>query len=141
MKIPAYVLLIPFLLAAGCTGSGEKETVNLLYDQVMNVHDEIMPKMGELMSLKKNLTALADSLKTIDSDEAQVQAEEIETTAAMLENSHQGMMSWMREFDNNFEGMTQDEVISYLEEQKRQIAEVGAMTNESISKARELLNR
>lgn len=141
MKIPAYVLLIPFLLAAGCKGSGEKEAVNLLYDQVMNEHDEIMPKMGELMSLKKNLATLADSLKSVGSDEAQVQAEELEASAAILENSHQGMMSWMREFNNNFEGMAQDEVIRYLEEQKRQISEVGVMTDESISKARKLLNR
>jgi HPt (histidine-containing phosphotransfer) domain-containing protein len=141
MKQLFYLLILPVVFSAACSDAGKKEATDALYDQVMAVHDEVMPKMGELMSLKKSLTTRADSLKALGTEEVKALAEQLEGTAAQLENSHQGMMSWMREFNNDFDGMAQEEVLKYLEEQKTKIAEVGKMTEESIQQAKELLNR
>ena len=141
MKKLFYLLIFPVVISGACSDASKKEATDALYDQVMAVHDEVMPKMGELMSLKKSLTTRADSLKALGTEEVNALVEQLVGTATQLENSHQGMMSWMREFNNNFDGMAQEEVLKYLEEQKTKIAEVGKMTEESIQQAKELLNR
>ena len=46
-----------------------------------------------------------------------------------MDNSHEGMMSWMREFNRDFEGMVQEEIMAYLDEQMTKIENVGKTTS------------
>lgn len=116
----------------------KKEAKDLLYDQVMEVHDEIMPKMGDIMKYKKQLKTKMDAL----AENAEVNSEKIgefQQAIADLDNSHEEMMAWMREFNPDFEGMVSEEIIKYLNEQKTKIEQVGKVTHAALNHAEELL--
>jgi methylthioribose-1-phosphate isomerase len=105
----------------------------------MAVHDEIMPKMGDIMKYKKQLKAKIDALTEAGQEENEAKIAELTKAVDDLENSHEEMMNWMREFDNDFEGMVQQEVMDYLKDQMTKIENVGKITNTAIKNAQELL--
>jgi uncharacterized protein YoxC len=117
----------------------KKEAKDVLYDQVMEVHDEIMPKMGDIMKYKKQLKSKVDAL----AENAEVNSEkigELQQAITDLDNSHEEMMAWMREFNPDFEGMVSEEIMKYLVEQKAKIERVGKETYAALKQAEELLN-
>jgi paraquat-inducible protein B len=114
-----------------------KET-DVLYNKVMEVHDEIMPKMGDIMRLKKQLKEKLAELDTAtEIDRAKI--DDIERAIADLDNSHEEMMGWMRQFDRDFEGMVNEEILKYLNDQKGRIEKVGQVTNAALQNAQEQL--
>jgi paraquat-inducible protein B len=114
-----------------------KET-DVLYNKVMEVHDEIMPKMGDIMKLKKQLKEKLAELDTAtEIDRAKI--DDIERAIADLDNSHEEMMGWMRQFDRDFEGMVNEEILKYLNDQKGRIEKVGQVTNAALQNAQEQL--
>jgi hypothetical protein len=114
-----------------------KET-DVLYKKVMEVHDEIMPKMGDIMKLKKQLKEKLAELDTAtEIDRAKI--DDIERAIADLDNSHEEMMGWMRQFDRDFEGMVNEEILKYLNDQKGRIEKVGQVTNAALQNAKEQL--
>lgn len=138
------IRLLSILLVFIATSCGERkrsenapENWDDLKDEVMAVHDEIMPKMGELMSLKKQVDERIGKLESEDPDAEEL--EKLRSISGSLENSHDKMMQWMREYEPNFEGMVEKEIIEYLEMQKQKIKNVGEMTAESIESARQAL--
>jgi hypothetical protein len=138
MKTTKLFVFVLLTITMACTGSKkEKEAWTALKDQVMTVHDEIMPKMGELMSLRKQLEDKATALKESGADASEVEA--LMQISKDLDNSHEKMMQWMREYDPTFEGMVEQEIMTYLEDQKKKIERVGILTNESIEKAKQAL--
>jgi hypothetical protein len=144
MKPLTGFLLIIGILTVSCQGTKkDKETVgdivnvDELKGVVIDIHDEIMPKMGELMSLKKQLLEKMSSLEESESNKKTIS--QLQEAADNLENSHEAMMSWMREFDGDFDDMAQQEIVDYLEKEKTKIKQVGELTNASIAKAKELL--
>jgi len=86
------------LLGSSCESkkSAEDEDLSRLKTEVIQEHDIAMVKMGKLMKLKKELNAknetVADS--TI--------SEEIDWTIRELDEAHESMMNWMRNFSQNF---------------------------------------
>lgn len=110
-----------------------------LYKQVMAVHDEIMPKMGAIMKYKKQLNKKIDTLIEEGNDANADKIAELTQAIADLDNSHEEMMNWMREFDNDFEGMVNEEVMEYLNNQKKKIENVGKVTNSALSNAEKIL--
>ncbi len=137
MKKILSIIVLAFLLIYSC-GEKTKEATDMLYDQVMAVHDEIMPKMGDIMKYKKQLRQKAELLSA-EVDSAQIAA--INEAIAGLDNAHDGMMGWMREFDRDFSKGTQEEIMKYLNAQKEKIEKVGQVTNAAIQSAIELLEQ
>jgi uncharacterized protein YoxC len=138
MKTILSLTLLTLVLMLSCEKK-QKEAKDVLYDKVMEVHDEIMPKMGDIMKYKKQLKSKMDAL----AENAEVNAEKIgklKLAIANLDNSHEEMMRWMREFDPDFEGMVSEEIIKYLDDQKTKIEQVGLVTNAALKNAEELLN-
>lgn len=144
MKIFSTIMILCATLIFSCQSSKKesKEGVNTidveaLKGAVIDIHDEVMPKMGQLMSLKK---ALTDKISELEGDEQNKEKiSQLEEAANNLENSHEQMMQWMRQFEPDMDDMVQQEIVSYLEDQKEKIKTVGEMTNASIKKAQELL--
>ena len=137
MKTILSLSLITAILLVSC-GEKKKEAKDELYDKVMAVHDEIMPKMGDIMKLKKQLQEKIDELSSgteIDS----TKIDELEQAIAELDNSHEEMMGWMRQFDNDFEGMVNEEIMKYLDGQMEKIEKVGQVTNAALKNAEEKL--
>jgi hypothetical protein len=136
MKTFLSIFIMSAILLVACEEK-PKET-DLLYNKVMEVHDEIMPKMGDIMKLKKQLKEKLAELDTAtEIDRAKI--DEIERAIADLDNSHEEMMGWMRQFDRDFEGMVNEEILKYLNDQKGRIEKVGQVTNAALQNAQEQL--
>jgi paraquat-inducible protein B len=136
MKTFLSIFIMSAILLVACEEK-PKET-DVLYNKVMEVHDEIMPKMGDIMKLKKQLKEKLAELDTAtEIDRAKI--DDIERAIADLDNSHEEMMGWMRQFDRDFEGMVNEEILKYLNDQKGRIEKVGQVTNAALQNAQEQL--
>lgn len=117
------ILLLSFLVLA-CANpliEANKE----MRAQIIGVHDEVMPKIGELMSLEKKALAQADSLFAQDST-ASNDIEAMRSLAGQLNQAHEGMFVWMRQYSLEEEGKTPEEIKTYLDEQLVKVNQVNA---------------
>lgn len=117
------ILLLSFLVLA-CANpliEANKE----MRAQIIGVHDEVMPKIGELMSLEKKALAQADSLFAQDST-ASTDIEAMQSLAGQLNQAHEGMFVWMRQYSLEEEGKTPEEIKTYLDEQLVKVNQVNA---------------
>jgi hypothetical protein len=130
-------LIVSSVLIVSCSEK-QKEAKDELYDKVMAVHDEIMPKMGDIMKFKKQLQEKIDALSEAEEIDS-VKISELEQAIADLDNSHDEMMGWMRQFDNDFEGMVNEDIMKYLNDQMGKIKKVGEVTNAALKQAEEML--
>lgn len=101
------------------------ETNKEMRAQIIEVHDEVMPKIGQLMSLEKKALAQADSLFTQDST-ATTDIEAMRSLAGQLNQAHEGMFVWMRQYSLDEEGKTPEELKTYLDEQLVKVNQVNA---------------
>ena len=138
MKSKISLILIALFFITSC-GDKKDNAKDELLKKVMAVHDEIMPKLGDLMEYKKQLNAKIEELMQAGPEENEDQIAKLQKGVEDLENSHEGMMNWMHEFDRKFDSEVQDEVIAYMNDQMTKIEKVGRMTNTAIANAKELL--
>ena len=124
--------IVAVILLSSCE-SKEKE-VEKLKSESIAIHDEVMPKMDDIMKLKKALKSKQDSTNNVNSDQ-------IQEMILALEESDKAMMNWMRNYDPRMEGMSDEEKITYLKDQKSSIEEVSKQMKSSISKAESYLNQ
>lgn len=125
----SFVLIAALLISCE---SKEKE-IEKLKLETMAVHDEVMPKMDDIMKLKKALKDKKDTANDVNSDQ-------IQEMIQALEESDKAMMNWMRNYDPRMEGMSDDEKIAYLKNQKSSIEKVSEQMKNSISEADDYLN-
>jgi hypothetical protein len=130
-------LIVSSILIVSCSEK-QKEAKDELYDKVMAVHDEIMPKMGDIMKYKKQLQEKIDALSAAEEVNS-AKISELEQAIADLDNSHDEMMGWMRQFDNDFEGMVNEDIMKYLNDQMGKIKKVGEVTNAALQNAQQKL--
>lgn len=102
--------------------------------QIIGVHDEVMPKIGQLMSLEKKALAQADSLFAQDST-ASTEIEAIRSLAGQLNQAHEGMFVWMRQYSLEEEGKTPEEIKTYLDEQLVKVNQVNADIKAALEQA------
>jgi uncharacterized protein YicC (UPF0701 family) len=93
--------------------------------QIIGVHDEVMPKIGQLISLEKKALAQAESLFAQDST-ATAEIEASRSLAGQLNQAHEGMFVWMRQYSLDEEGKTPEELKTYLDEQLVKVNQVNA---------------
>uniref|UniRef100_UPI004048099A hypothetical protein n=1 Tax=Algoriphagus sp. TaxID=1872435 RepID=UPI004048099A len=110
------------------------ETNKEMRAQIIEVHDAVMPKMGELMSLEKKALALADSLFAQDST-ASSEIEAMRSLAGELNQAHEGMFVWMRQYSLDEEGKTPEEIKTYLDEQLLKVNQVNAAIKAALDQA------
>ena len=102
--------------------------------QIIGVHDEVMPKIGQLMSLEKKALAQADSLFAQDST-ASTNIEARRSLAGQLNQAHEGMFVWMRQYSLDEEGKTPEELKTYLDEQLVKVNQVNADIKAALEQA------
>ena len=102
--------------------------------QIIGVHDEVMPKIGELVSLEKKALAQADSLFAQDST-ATTDIEAMRSLAGQLNQAHEGMFVWMRQYSLDEEGKTPEELKTYLDEQLVKVNQVNADIKAALEQA------
>lgn len=137
MKPILSLTLLALVFFTSCVDK-EKEAQNNLFKDVMAVHDEIMPKMDDIMNFKKQLKQKVEDFSAVQPvDSAAIS--ELQQAIADLDNSHDEMMGWMRQFNRNFEGMVNEDILSYLNGQMDKIKKVGEVTNAALKQAEEML--
>ena len=110
------------------------ETNKEMSVQIIGVHDEVMPKIGQLMSLEKKALAQADSLFAQDST-ATTDIEAMRSLAGQLNQAHEGMFVWMRQYSLDEEGKTPEELKTYLDEQLVKVKQVNADIKAALEQA------
>lgn len=108
-----------------CNNSNPKKEQEDLQKAVISAHDTVMAEMSTLMEKKmainKILTGM-DSLKAINAnlDTAKVRTEltQLKTDLAVADEQ---MMTWMHNFDPDYEGKSHEEIMNYLNDQKDKI--------------------
>lgn len=108
-----------------------------LYDAMMAVHDDVMPEMDRMYRLRRRATALADSLQ--NQPDIPIPADTLQVIAQQVEVAEEAMMNWMRSNDFQFEGMSHQEIMQKLEEEKEKITVVREQMLNSIKEAEEAL--
>lgn len=125
MKLFSSFLILLFSMLVLACANPLIETNKEMRAQIIEVHDEVMPKIGQLMSLEKKALAQADSLFTQDST-ATTDIEAMRSLAGQLNQAHEGMFVWMRQYSLDEEGKTPEELKTYLDEQLVKVNQVNA---------------
>lgn len=121
------------LVITSCTSAQTPQ--DQLYKEVMEIHDEVMPEMSTIHRLRKALKSV-DTLAVPD-----INARTIARHRRQLDNADEAMMSWMAEFQNPTDDTPAEEVIAYLNNEKKEIINVRDSMVNSIKAASDLLER
>ena len=108
---------------AGCSDKkAQKETA---LDEVIKVHNKVMSADEHLMKNKMTL----DTLVTKDTSAARDTAVLLRSRLATADIA---MEIWMHKFDPDFKGKTDDETLTYLNDQKKQVMSIDSQINAAI---------
>jgi len=126
-----------FFILSACAPD-KKESNETLKQEVISIHDEVMPKMDELKKLKKQILQKSNGLAA-DSTGVPGEIEKLNTIASDLDSAFEGMFVWMRQFKSTYEEMTEEEIETYLLDQKIKVQKVNEDVKASISVAKKEL--
>jgi uncharacterized protein (DUF3084 family) len=127
------VSLIIALIITGCQDKAPKEVK--MFDEKMEktiaIHDSVMPKMGEMSNLMKKLEQKKDSLS---------ETKEVQAAKQDLEQSHDQMMTWMKDLSNTFtaEQINQGIKTRDVDSLKKALKELDKLKNEAESMQRKI---
>lgn len=139
MKSSALLLIIAsFFLTTAC-GPGSADGNKKLREEVIAVHDEVMPKIGQLKAYERDALAKANAVAT-ENPEDSVQVEEYKALAYDLNEAHQAMFDWMHQYEPEDGELTDEELKSYLDDQKVKIEAVNKQIKDALAKADSMLD-
>lgn len=113
-------------------------TQEVLFDEMMAIHDSVMPEMDHIYQLRQKIRAELDSLQAASSTES-ARLDRLEQAYLNLADADEAMMNWMRSNDFTFEGMTEEEIITRIEQETQSIQQVSDQIQASIQEAEQLL--
>ena len=136
------LIAISFLCLAGCS-AGKNDENEALQKEVIAVHDEVMPMMGSFVrnemlidSLLKNMKALKTTDPSLDTAAHKAR---LSSLKVKLESATDAMNKWMQDLELDFEGMSDQEVKAYLEEEKRKVEQINQQFKEADTESKEVL--
>ncbi len=134
MKKSLPLCMLSVWLLSACQGNQPQQET--LFREVIEVHDAVMPRMGELMQLQQ---ALSQRIEKLQQDSARNQDSIAHLTALKeeVQQADRAMMEWMHDFDSEMEGMSQEEKISYLQQEQKKVEALREEINTAISHAQE----
>lgn len=136
----AGLFMVALLQPACQTGSAMEEE---LKNEVIKVHDRIMPRTAEIIESKKALHKLISGLDTlkqtnpgIDTGNVRRQADSV---IRALDAADDAMSEWMYGFKTEYSKMKHEEIMIYLNEEKKKISEIERAFDSSLKEAQKLL--
>ena len=135
-----------FLMSAGMIScQPERDKVDDLEAEVLQVHDEVMPKMEEMVSLNARLSKKINQLDSLQNEGitgnnlAQDRAK-ITSIVKKLDESDSLMMEWMHGYNgDSAKKLDTKKALIYFEAEKVKIDKVKLITDKSIEEARLIL--
>lgn len=122
MKKLLTILTLTVALSA-CNDNKAQEKA--LLDDVIKLHDTVMGKDNQLVMNRMKLDTIFRETK----DSA------VYKLSAGLTNAESEMEDWMRHFDPEQTGKSHDEVVEYLNNQKKQVVHIDSVFNVAIGNA------
>jgi hypothetical protein len=135
------LLLFSIVVLFSCTDKKAGNSHDDLMQSVMAVHDEVMPKMGDIMKYKKQIGEKIHELQAVGDSTNREAISKLQKVSDNLDSSHEQMMNWMHEFNGDFEGMKEEDVIKYLNDEKAKIEQVGQLTESTLKEALVILQQ
>lgn len=111
-----------------------------LYQLVGKKHDEVMPKTGNIEALQRDLQAQLGTA-------AGTRKDSLLTVLGHLQQAHDGMMNWMRQFkgidldEAFYKERDEAQIKTYLQEEERKIEEVARQMLSSIAEGEQLATK
>jgi hypothetical protein len=126
-----YLRLILLFLVISLPACQNNE-VEVLHNEIMDIHDEVMPKTGDIAYLYLAFRKKVETDSTISMD----QKMELLKQADDLEKAEDEMMVWMNDYISPQKMKTSknnNQIIDYLQEQKKIISNIKVHTNASLA--------
>jgi uncharacterized lipoprotein NlpE involved in copper resistance len=113
----------------------ELKQIELLQTEVMDLHDEGMKHTMAIRRLTTRTQELADSLTNLQQD-----ATAFVSAHQLLDSATQEMNTWMHAYDMSLENKSNTEKLQYLQSEKAKMTSIKELMEQSVQKAKTLLN-
>jgi hypothetical protein len=126
-----YARLLPVFFLLNLI-SCKNNDAEVLHNEIMEIHDEVMPKTSEIAYLYLAFRKKVASDATISED----QKMELLKQANDLEKAEDEMMVWMNDYIPPHimkSSKNKNQIIDYLQEQKKIISDIKVHTNASLA--------
>ncbi len=131
MKIKILALLATsVIIFNACTDTKKKEKDAL--NEVIKIHDEAMAKDEEAVKNKMLLDSLLKDKVITDTVQGRA-------TVKALTEADQGMESWMHQFNADYTGKSHEEIMKYLDDQKKQVNQMNQRLTEAVNQSNQIL--
>lgn len=123
-------LTISVILLNACTDTKKQEKDAL--NEVIKIHDEAMAKDEQAVKNKMLLDSLLKD--KIITDTVQGKA-----AANALTEADQGMESWMHQFNADYTGKSHEEIMQYLNNQKKQVNQMNQRLKDAVDQSNDVI--
>ena len=127
-----FIAAIASLIFIACN-DGKKQEKALL-DDVIKLHDKVMGNDYQLMRNKMKIDTLLITAPAPQKTELTQLSANLIVTEAAMEN-------WMQKFDPEQKGKSHEEIVAYLNSQKKQIAIIDSQMNLAINKSSQYISQ
>lgn len=120
------LILLPASLLYGCTD--RKAEKKAIMEDVMKVHEKVMEVDGQVIANRMKLDTLINQNKIAAKDSA-------ERLVKKMSAAEDAMEDWMHKFDYEQKGKADDDVITYMNAQKKLIMAIDSQLNVAVKES------
>ncbi|HEY8931168.1 MAG TPA: hypothetical protein VIM55_18330 [Mucilaginibacter sp.] len=128
----ALVLIFAGSLLFGC--SNRKEEKKAIMTDVMKVHEKVMEVDGQVINNRMKLDTIIEKEKKAATDSAVILNKKLSAAEDAMED-------WMHKFDYEQKGKSDDEVITYMNDQKKKIMAIDSLLNNAVAESNVYLKK
>ncbi|MGI4020862.1 MAG: hypothetical protein ACRYFA_05095 [Janthinobacterium lividum] len=136
-------LLIVVLLLAFSACKDNKKEEDTLEKQVMELHEKVMGQGEMAMQNKMKLDTLIlkkDSIKEVlPALDTSAENKTMRNLSSQIMQADDTMSDWMHNYNPDFKGKSHEEIMQYLEQQKKQVGQINAQYNAVIKTSNQYL--
>ena len=125
MKKLLLILLAGSLLYSCSNQKGEKKAI---MEDVMKVHEKVMEVEGQVIANRMKLDTLINQNKIAGKDSAEMLVKKMSAAEDAMED-------WMHKFDYEQKGKSDDDVITYMNTQKKLIMTIDSQLNTAVKES------
>lgn len=141
IRISLLVILLLSFIAILSSCQNEKAAQEKLQKEVLDTHDVIMARMDELNENQLQLDQLRNNFKNLNNVDTIALDLSIDSVKSELAKADEAMMEWMHNFNPDYTGMSHQQVIDYLSDQRKGIDSVKVLFDQSLSRSKAIIQK
>ena len=127
-------LFIPLLACVALFGcNDDKKQEQALLNDVIKTHDKLMADDGAIMKSKMQLKMIATGNAAAK--------DSVAVYSKSLDDADGSMMNWMNKFSPDFTGKTHEQIMTYLNTQKAEIAKIDSQITVTLAKSNSYISK